>query len=82
MQQNKSLLVVFHSRSGNTANMADAVISGAQDSAIEGVEVVVSDALTTGSDQVLRADGVILGTPENFGYMSGAMKVFFEAVYY
>jgi multimeric flavodoxin WrbA len=82
MQQNKSLLVVFHSRSGNTASMAEAVIGGAQDSAIEGVDVLVSDALTTRSDQVLSADGVILGTPENFGYMSGAMKVFLETVYY
>jgi multimeric flavodoxin WrbA len=82
MQQKKSLLIVFHSRSGHTASMADAVIRGAQDCAIEGVDVVVCDALTTSSKQLLDADGVILGTPENFGYMSGAMKVFFETVYY
>lgn len=46
------------------------------------ISVECSAPLETGSDQVLRAQGLILGTTENFGYMSGAMKDFFDRVYY
>jgi multimeric flavodoxin WrbA len=82
MQEFKQLLVVYHSRSGNTAAMAEAVVDGARSDDIDGVNVVVSDALTITPDELMRADGLILGTPENFGYMSGAMKMFFETIYY
>ena len=67
------LLIVYHSQSGTTSKMADAVIKGAKHPDIEGVEVRVRDALDASPDDVLWADGMILGTPENFGYMSGAM---------
>ncbi len=76
------LLVVFHSRSGGTAAMTDAVVEGANDDAIEGVDVVVQGAFDTSADDVRAANAVILGTPENFGYMSGALKDFFERIYY
>jgi multimeric flavodoxin WrbA len=76
------LLVVFHSRSGGTAAMADAVVAGANDDAIEGVEVYVRDAFDTTVDDVRSCNGIVLGTPENFGYMAGAVKDFFERVYY
>ena len=62
--------------------MAEAVIRGAQHADIDGVDVRVRDALQASEDDVLWADGYIFGTPENFGYMSGALKYFFDRVYY
>lgn len=62
--------------------MADAVIAGASHPDVSGVEVRVKEALDADSDDLLWADGFILGTPENFGYMSGAMKTFLDRVYY
>jgi multimeric flavodoxin WrbA len=79
---NKHLLVVFHSQSGSTTRMADAVIRGAQSSDIEGVEVRVKPALEAGGDDLLWADAFIIGSPENFGYMSGAVKYFLDRSYY
>ena len=79
---NKHLLIVFHSQSGTTTRMAEAVIRGANNSDIEGVEVRVRSALEADAEDLLWADAFILGTPENFGYMSGAMKYFLDRVYY
>lgn len=62
--------------------MLDAVRDGATDDAIEGVEVVVRAALGATAVDVLEADGYLLGTPANLGYMSGALKHFFDLVYY
>jgi multimeric flavodoxin WrbA len=76
------LLVVFHSRSGGTQAMTDAVVAGANDDAIEGVDVSVQRAFDTAVDDVRACDAIVLGTPENFGYMSGALKDFFERIYY
>ena len=78
----KHLLIVFHSQSGTTTRMAEAVIRGANNSDIEGVEVRVRTALEADAEDLLWADAFILGTPENFGYMSGAMKYFLDRVYY
>jgi multimeric flavodoxin WrbA len=78
----RHLLIVFHSRSGGTQALADAVIAGARSEEIEGVEVRVRRAFDATVDDVRWADGMILGTPENFGYMSGALKDFFERIYY
>lgn len=82
MADPKRLLVVFHSRSGGTEAMTDAVVAGANDDAIEGVEVRVQRAFDTTVDDVRACNAIVLGTPENFGYMSGALKDFFERVYY
>ena len=82
MTEPKRLLVVFHSRSGGTATMTDAVVEGANDDAIEGVDVRVQGAFDTTVDDVRACDAIVLGTPENFGYMAGAVKDFFERVYY
>jgi multimeric flavodoxin WrbA len=76
------LLIVFHSRTGGTAAMTDAVVAGANDDAIEGVEVRVQQAFDTTVDDVRWCNAIVLGTPENFGYMAGAIKDFFERVYY
>jgi len=62
--------------------MAQAVIRGANHEDIEDVEVRVRDALEATQHDVLWADGYIFGTPENFGYMSGALKYFFDRIYY
>ncbi|WP_242532743.1 hypothetical protein [Nocardioides sp. S5] len=70
------LLVVHHSPTPSVAALTEAVVAGASDDAIEGVEVVVRTALEADADDVLAADGYVLGTPANFGYMSGALKHF------
>jgi len=62
--------------------MADAVIRGATHADVDGVEVRVKTALDADADDLLWADGFILGTPENFGYMSGGMKYFLDRAYY
>jgi multimeric flavodoxin WrbA len=62
--------------------MADAVIAGATHADVTDVEVRIRSALDADADDLLWADGFILGTPENFGYMSGAMKYFLDRVYY
>jgi multimeric flavodoxin WrbA len=62
--------------------MFDAVRSGATDPQIEGVEVVTRAALQATAHDVLAADGYLLGTPANLGYMSGALKHFFDQIYY
>ena len=78
----KHLLVVYHSQGGTTRRLADAVIRGAKSPDITGVDVRVRDALEADADDLLWADGFILGTPENFGYMSGAMKYFLDRSFY
>ena len=62
--------------------MFEAVVSGTADPAIEGVDVVRRAALAASASDVLEADGYLLGTPANIGYMSGALKHFFDQVYY
>ena len=62
--------------------MADAVIAGASDDAFDNIEVRVRPALEADADDLLWCDGFLLGTPENFGYMSGALKVFLDRVFY
>ena len=64
------------------AEMFDAVLRGATDPDITGVEVVRRPALGAGPADVLAADAILLGTPANIGYMSGALKHFFDLTYY
>jgi len=78
----KRLLVVYHSRTGHTGDMLEAVLRGVQDPAVTGVDCVVRAALEATPEDVQAAHGILLGTPENFGYMSGALKMFFERIYY
>jgi len=80
--RDKHLLIVYHSQSGTTGRMAESVIRGATCNDVDGVEVRAKTALDADADDLLWADGFILGTPENFGYMSGAMKYFLDRVYY
>jgi len=78
----KRLLIVAHVPSPNTERLRDAVVRGAQSADIEDVEVVAKRPFDADADDVLAADAVILGTPENLGYMSGALKDFFDRIYY
>ena len=75
------LLIVHHSPTRSMRALTDAVVAGAHDDAIEGVEVVVRPALEATAEDVLGADGYLLGTPANFGYMSGALKHFFDSTF-
>ncbi|WP_148612850.1 flavodoxin family protein [Nocardioides rubriscoriae] len=75
------LLVVHHSPTSLVRSLTDAVLAGTRDDAIERVEVVVRPALDATAADVLAADGYLLGTPANFGYMSGALKHFFDTVF-
>jgi multimeric flavodoxin WrbA len=77
-----TLLIVHHTPSPAAHTMFEAVVSGATNDAIAGVEVITRPALVAGALDVLGADGYILGTPANFGYMSGALKHFFDQIYY
>ena len=82
MSEAKHLLIVFHSRSGGTQALADAAIAGATSDDIDGVEVRVKRAFDADAEDVRWCDAIVLGTPENFGYMSGALKDFLERIYY
>src|SRR5215475_3954164 len=77
-----ALLVVHHTPSPAMAEMFDAAVSGARTDEVPGVEVIIRPALTAGAADVLGADGYLLGTPANIGYMSGALKHFFDQIYY
>ena len=77
-----TLLHVHHTTSPAVHSMFGAVQSGATDPQIEGVDVVTVAALEATAHHVLAADGYLLGTPANLGYMSGALKHFFDLVYY
>ncbi len=76
------LLVVHHTPSPATREVLEAVLDGTRDPEITGVEVIVRPALATGLPDALDADGYLFGTTANFGYMSGALKHFFDTVYY
>ncbi len=76
------LLVVHHTPSPHCHEMFEAVIAGATDPAIEGVEVIRRPALTVSPAEMLEADGYLLGSPANLGYISGALKHAFDGAYY
>lgn len=78
----KRLLVVHHTPSPHCHEMFEAVLAGATDPEIEGVEVVRRPALTVSPVEMLAADGYVLGTPVNLGYISGALKHAFDQSYY
>jgi len=78
----RTVLVVHHTPSPPTREILEAVLAGARDPEITGVTVRVVPALGATIPDVLSADGFLLGTTANFGYMSGALKHFFDTVYY
>ena len=72
------LLIIYHSRSGNTEAMANAAYEGAVSA---GATVSLKKVAEATMDDLFDCDAVIFGTPTNFGYMSGAMKEFFDQVW-
>ena len=82
MPDSKHLLIVAHNPSPNTQKLVAATLRGANHEDIDGVEVKHVAPLQANADDVLWADAIILGTTENFGYMSGALKDFFDRIYY
>ncbi len=75
----KQLLILYHSQTGRTERMAHACLRGAQ--LEENVATRLLRAKEAALEDLLTADGLLFGTPENFGYMSGALKDFFDRTY-
>lgn len=80
----KNLLIIYHSQSGKVEKMAQAIRVGASDSDIdqENLHIKFLKVKDAGLNDLLWCDGIIIGTPENFGYMSGAVKDFFDRTFY
>jgi multimeric flavodoxin WrbA len=78
----KRLLIVTHVPSPNTFRLREAVLEGARHPDVAGVEAVALSPFDAGAGDVLAAQAIILGTTENLGYMSGALKDFFDRSYY
>jgi multimeric flavodoxin WrbA len=76
------LLIAHHTPSPPTRALLEEVIAGAGHPDLAEVEVSLKPALVTTAVDILEADGYLLGTPANFGYMSGALKHMFDQVYY
>ena len=78
----KYLLIVAHAPSENTQRLLEAACDGAQSEDTSRVSVEALSPFDAGPEKVRQADGIILGTTENLGYMSGALKDFFDRSYY
>ena len=76
------VLVLSHCPSENTAVLRDAAVGGIISLKLETIEVVSKSPLEAESGDVEACDGIIVGTTENFGYMAGLTKDFFERIYY
>lgn len=81
MNASKTLLIVYHSMTGGTRQMAEAARDGAA-AAGQGVQVRLLHASDAGPDDVLSADGYLFATPENLAAISGQLKDFFDRSYY
>ncbi|MEQ9509375.1 MAG: NAD(P)H-dependent oxidoreductase [Alloalcanivorax xenomutans] len=82
MSDTKTLLIVAHAPSPNTRKLVDAALRGAGHDDIENVRAIWKPPLEAGPDDVMACDAILLGTTENLGYMSGALKDFFDRTYY
>lgn len=78
----KQLLIIAHAPSVNTQRLRDAAFKGASHTDLEQVNAVIKAPLDAGPEDVLACDAILLGTTENLGYMSGALKDFFDRSYY
>ncbi|HAA91933.1 MAG: flavodoxin [Rhodospirillaceae bacterium] len=78
----KNLLIVAHAPSENTKRLLEAVKDGAASDDTSAVSVTALSPFDAGPEQILAANAIILGTTENLGYMSGALKDFFDRSYY
>lgn len=78
----KQLLIIAHAPSPNTQRLREAAYKGASHEDLEQLNCVVKAPLEAGPEDVLACDAIVLGTTENLGYMSGALKDFFDRTYY
>ncbi|AYF35528.1 flavodoxin family protein [Vreelandella alkaliphila] len=78
----KQLLIVAHAPSVNTRTLRDAAQRGASQNVVEQVACIVKTPFEADPDDIRACDGILLGTTENLGYMSGALKDFFDRSYY
>ncbi len=76
----KTLLIVYHSLTGGTRQMAESAADGARTEPALAVRLCA--ARDAGPDDVLAADGYVFATPENLAAMSGQLKDFFDRSYY
>ena len=77
----RQLLIIAHAPSSNTQKLLDALLKATQHPDIEQVDTRWISPLQAEPEDVLAADAIILGTTENLGYMSGALKDFFDRCY-
>ncbi len=82
MSNKKSLLVVSHCPSPNTIALRESLLEAIAEQALENISVTSLSPFDTQPEHVIAADAIILGTTENLGYMSGALKDFFDRCYY
>ena len=75
-------LIVYHSQSGKTRLLAEAVAHGAESMSCDSVVTLLKRTYDAGPADMIWADAMVFATPENFGYMSGAMKDFFDRIFY
>ncbi|MGB2817590.1 MAG: NAD(P)H-dependent oxidoreductase [Burkholderiaceae bacterium] len=76
----KRLLVVYHSMTGATEQLARAAVAGAATE--REINARLMHAADATSADVLAADGYVFATPENLASMAGLMKDFFDRIYY
>jgi multimeric flavodoxin WrbA len=78
----KTLLIIANTPSPNTQRLADAVLMGADSADSETVTTRLKSPFEVTAADVMSCDAIVLGTTENLGYMSGALKDFFDRIYY
>jgi len=78
----RPLLIVAHTPSANTRTLCRAALRGAEAGGDDDIEVRALRPFDAGPEDVLACQGILLGTTENLGYMSGALKDFFDRIYY
>jgi multimeric flavodoxin WrbA len=82
MSENKTLLFIAHTPSPNLERLANAFIDGVTAAQCSNITIIHSAPLDSGADELNQADAVVLLTPENLGYMAGALKDWFDRIYY
>lgn len=78
----KKILLVCHAPSRNTECLRDAALRGAQHPMLEATVAIWVPPLQATVEDVLSCDAILLGSTVNFGYISGALKDFFDRIYY